>query len=396
VPDTATTTDLIAELTELRSQVSDELTAMASAEDFDPDSREWGELQKRGERTDARLEALRKAQENRQLADEARDKLFRTPAARATEKRDVGEQVVRSEAFRTYLRNGMGGRAHLLDVALEHRALIDSTWMPGEVPRVTSSGPAQRTPLLNALTSVQVSNSSVELFIPPNIPTANNVPEGAQKPEAALSPQVLTVTLQTIAHWVEVTRRAIADESQLRDLLSSSLLKGLYKKAEQDAATAIQGGTYTAVTGSDLLKAIRVAVATVQSQGFDPNAVLINPLDAADLDYIIWGLGGSVTTTGSLFGASIITSPGITAGTAFVGDFTEGAKYLYRGSAQVYVSDSDVGMVAAAPVSNFKRNVLTFLAEMDAFTAITQTDAIVKASVGVTGAASAPRTHAAK
>ena len=59
MPDTATTTDLIAELTELRSQVSDELTAMASAEDFDPDSREWGELQKRGERRDARREALR-------------------------------------------------------------------------------------------------------------------------------------------------------------------------------------------------------------------------------------------------------------------------------------------------------------------------------------------------
>ena len=93
----------------------------------------------------------------------------------------------------------------------------------------------------------------------------------------------------------------------------------------------------------------------------------------------------------------IVPVPSIAAGTAYVGDFNTGVKFLYMGAAQLYVSDSDVGIVAAAAVSNFKRNVLTFLAEMRAKTVIVQAGAIRECTPTppVGGTATAPQTKPA-
>lgn len=372
--------DLIQELTEDRAQVADLMDTMASADDFDPESRDWADLKVRGEHLDKRVSALREAAEHRSSAARLRDMLTRAPAAQGTVTRDVGEQLVRSEAWKTWLRNGGGGRAHLMDVELNRRAVLTSTWFPGQDSRIVADVPARSTPLLDVLSNVQVSSGSVEIVTyQSGAPLAGVVPEGSAKPEATITTAVTPVTLDTLAHWIEVTRQALEDEAMVRDLISGGLLRGVNDKAEALAAGVIQGGTYSTVAGSNMLESIRLGVAQVQTAGFNPNAVLINPADAATLDGIIWGLGsGFPTVTGGIFGLRIVPAAAITAGSAFVGDFNAGAKYLYTGAAQLYVSDSDVGIVAAAAVSNFKRNVITFLAEMRSKTVLVRTEAIVE------------------
>jgi Phage capsid family len=372
--------DLIAELTEERAQLADFAEELASANDFDPESRDWADTKTRGEHLDKRITALREAGEQRAAASRLRDMLTRVPAGRGVATLDVGEQMVRSESWRTYLRNGGGGRAHLMDIELERRAVLTTSFLPAIPDRITAPPPKQQTPLLDVLNNVQVSSGSVQLVTyPAAAPLAGVVPEGTPKPEATITTTTSTITLETLAHWIEVTRQAIADEAMVRDLISGNLMRGVYDKAEASAAAVIQGGTYVAVAGASMLESIRLGVASVQSAGFSPNACLINPVDAASLDGSIWAIGGGFPTiNGTLFGMRLIPAAAITAGTAFVGDFNSGAKFLYMGAAQLYVSDSDVGIVAAAAVSNFKRNVLTFLAEMTCKTALVQPSAIVE------------------
>lgn len=372
--------DLIMELTEQRAQLADYLDQLASADDFAPDSSEWTETKTRGEHLDKRIMALREAEEQRVAASRLRDMLTRAPAAQGKMTQDVGEQIMRAESWRTYLRNGASGRAHLLELELDRRAVLTTSFLPAVPERITAAPPAQQTPLLDVLANVQVSSGSVQLLTyPAAAPLAGVVPEGTPKPEATISTTPSTITLETLAHWIEVTRQAIADEAMVRDLISGNLMRGVYDKAESQAANTIQGGTYATVAGEDMIESLRLGVAQVATAGFTPNAALINPQDWAKLDMAIWGTAGAFPTiSGSLFGVRLISSGAITAGTAFVGDFNAGAKFLYTGAAQLYVSDSDVGIVAAAAVSNFKRNVLTFLAEMTCKTAIVQPAAIAE------------------
>ena len=208
-------------------------------------------------------------------------------------------------------------------------------------------------------------------------PLAGVVPEGSPKPEATITTQVVPVTLDTLAHWIKVTRRALADEAMVRDLISGGLMRGVNDKAEAEAAGVIQGGTYGTVAGDDMLQSVRLGLANVQAAGFRPNAVLINPADAALLDFAIWGFSGNVTTNNSIFGLQVVAANAITAGTAFVGDFVNGAKFLYQGAAQLYVTDSDVSD-GATVTSDFRHNRITFLAEMTAKTVIVQPAAIVE------------------
>jgi Phage capsid family len=395
--------DLLQELTEERAQVADLMDQMVAAEDFDPETnKDWPALKTRGELLDRRVLAMREAAEHRTAASDLRDRLTRAPAGRGTAGPDVGEQLLRCEAWRTWKRNGGGGRAHLMSLELNRRALVTTTTFPGgEGTPIYAQPPTASTPLTGAFGNIQSDNMTIPIMTYGPVPPAGSVAEGAQKPEATLTITPTTVTLDTLAHWVEATRQALANDAFLRDLISNGLMRGVARKAELDAAVALQGGNYgTPVVGADMLESVRLGVAQVQSKGYTPNGIVINPADAASLDFAIWGYGGGVGISGSVFGIPVIPVGGLVAGTAFVGDFKTGAAFIYMSGVQLYVSDSDVGIVAAAPVSNFKRNVITFLAEQFSKSVIVNPDAIAEctptAALGTRGGAGGPTQQPAR
>ena len=196
-------------------------------------------------------------------------------------------------------------------------------------------------------------------------PTAAVVPEGTAKPEAAFTVTPRSAALDTIAHWVQITRQALEDASYIRSLIENKLRRGLLNKAETDMAAALVAATLPAATGADLLTAIRVGIGKVEAAGFTPNAVALNPADYAALDVSVMGatVGGPVQQQ-TFWGLRAVAVGAIAAGTAYVGDFSTGATLFDRGVTNVFLSDSHASL--------FISNILVILAEARLKSAVTE------------------------
>ncbi len=369
------------ELVEKRQQLSDDMDNIVQNEDFDPEGEEFRSLQANAEKLEKQIAAVSKSIELRAAADGLAHRMGRATPVAASDGEDIGAQLIASERFQSWKRAGASGRAKLMEIPLR-RALITTAQAPIRPDRVYAAAPAQQATLLSVLNRIQVSSGSVEVVTYPSAdPLAGVVPEGTEKPEAALAISVSTVNLQTIAHWIEATRQVIEDENRLRDFISNSLLRGVTDKAEALGAAVIAGGTgYGLANAPTMIEAIRIAIAQVNSAGFRPTGILLNPLDAASLDYEVWsatngGSGGS----GSIWGTPVIPNGAIASGTAYVADFGVAFHHYFRGTADLFVSDSDVGLDG---ISNFKRNIITFLAEYRAATAVIRPEACSKATAG--------------
>lgn len=363
-----------------RAELAEHITILAEADDFDPTADDWAKAQSRAEQLDRQLEGISKARERSADFDRIRTTFGAPPAPEMDQMTDIGDALVRSQAFRTYVRGGATGSHRLMDVPLNLRATLTMSSFPSVKDRIVAAEPRRQNPLLNALNRQQVSSNSVEVVTyPAAAPLAGVVAEGALKPEAAITIAVSTVTLETLAHWKEATRQLIEDEARMRDFISANLIRGVTDKAEAQAAAVITGGTYVPAAGDTMAEALRVAVANVQSAGYSPNGILINPIDAAALDISVWTVStGAPSMNGSIWGVPLIPVGAVAAGSAYVGDFDAAVDFLYRSGVQLYVTDSDVNSVDFS--SNFKKNIITFLAEMRAKAVITRPEAISKAT----------------
>jgi HK97 family phage major capsid protein len=200
-------------------------------------------------------------------------------------------------------------------------------------------------------------------------PMAAVVPEGTAKPEAAFTVTPKTAALETLAHWVQITRQALEDASYIKSLIESKLRRGLINKAESSMAAAIDAAITQTAVNADLLAAIRVGIGKVEAAGFNPNAIVLNPADYALLDVSVMG----VTTAGpvqnsSIWGLRTVAAAAIPAGKAYVGDFQSGATLFDRGVTNVFLSDSHASL--------FISNILVILAEARLKSAVTEPNAI--------------------
>jgi HK97 family phage major capsid protein len=310
---------------------------------------------------------------------------------READLRGWGELFVESDAFQNYVGAGTSARVELPGgietreasfAALETRAPIATT--DGiVVPYIyTPRGPAVTSPLIDVCGHVSTNSNAVSwVQWTPNPPAAAGVvAEGTAKPEAAMTATPTSDTLDTIAHWKEITRQALEDIPQIRSIVETRLRQGIARKVEQDVVTALVGATIPPATGSaaagdTLLGQIRVGLATVQSNGYTPNAVLLHPMDAADIDLAVMGgtMLGPVQTRAP-WGLRVVTSPDLTPGTAYVGDFSTGVVIFDRGTTSVYLSDSHA--------DNFIKNVLLLLAEIRALVTVPEPQAMAECTVG--------------
>lgn len=287
-----------------------------------------------------------------------------------------GESFTSSPQFQNYDGHGSSGR---VDVAgLFERAAIDSTWVDVPPAKFTPVEQTFTTPLLGVIGRERVSTNSVEWTGYGRTAPAAVVAEGALKPEADLTPYTGAAALETIAHWKGITRQALEDIPRIQSIIEGALRRGVLQKLEQNATTALTTDTdIPAAEGPDLLAAIRVGMATVQSAGYSsPNAVLLNPLDFAELDIAIMsGTVNGPAVGSSYWGMRAIAVASLPAGTAYVGDFKTALTMFERGQAAVYMTDSHADY--------FLRNTLVILAETRALSVVTQPDAAVKVSATV-------------
>lgn len=291
-----------------------------------------------------------------------------------SEFRTAGEAFVGSDEFRSY--NGSGSSAR---VNVELRATIDSTTEPGSawlVPnRLVAPSARFSTSLLDVFNRIIVSSNVVDVVKTGIAPEAEVVAEGGLKPEATLVSTVESKSLDTVAHYVNATRQTLEDSSALRGWIDGQLLQGVYRKLNSLAAAALTGATLPAATGADLLSAIRIGIGKVEDAGFAPTAIVLNSADYAALDVDMVGktLDGD-RMRGSYWGLPVVSSSAVTAGTAYVGDFSAGSAFFDRNVASVYVTDSHD--------ANFVSNIITILGEARAAAEIINANAFAACSVG--------------
>ena len=288
----------------------------------------------------------------------------RTTSMVAAPERTWGQGWVESDAFRTY--RGVGQSAPFeLAGYLETRAVVTTAQLaiPHQV-LPPSELAATRTPLLELVNRVTVGTGVVDWVEIGADPVAAVVAEGAAKPEAAFTMTPKTAALDTIAHWMQITRQALDDAPYMRSLIEGKLRRGLLAKAEADMAAALVAATLPATAGASLLAAIRAGIGIVEAAGYQPNAVVLNPADFAALDVDVMGTTDTGPVRGqSFWGLTPVAVASQPAGTATVGDYTEGATLFDRGVSNVFVTDSHASL--------FISNILVILAEARLKSAVT-------------------------
>lgn len=200
------------------------------------------------------------------------------------------------------------------------------------------------------------------------------------KPESALAYSTQTATVRTMAHWIPVTNRMLADAPAIRSIIDGRLLFGLQQRLQ---AQVVSGDG----TGENITGILNSAGIGVVSKGSDSvidalykgrtlvnwtglgraNAYVLNPTDWQTIrlsrETTITGVnpGGylfgppSLSGAETLWGSPVVLDPNIPVGTGLVGDFSQGATLF----------DREQGAVRVGTVNDqFIRNMQTILAEL--------------------------------
>lgn len=201
------------------------------------------------------------------------------------------------------------------------------------------------------------------------------------KPESAMTLEVVSTTVKTIAHWIPITKRAASDAPQVRSLIDTFLRYGLEEELEDQELNGAGTGenfegigtavTQTVGSAGTSIDAIVDAIQTVRFTGRrSPDAMVINPLDWYSADfllakdgvtggYLIGDPRASVDQLNQLWGLRVVVTDAQPENTALVGDFRWAMRWAREG-VSISVSDSHSDF--------FIRNLLAILGERrDAF-----------------------------
>lgn len=201
------------------------------------------------------------------------------------------------------------------------------------------------------------------------------------KPESTLAYSVQTANVQTLAHWIPVTNRMLADAPAIRGIINGRLLLGLDLVLESQIVSG--NGV-----GSNLTGILSTAGINIQGKGSDneldaifkartqivlngkgrPGAVLLHPNDwqairlarenaaTGTLGAYLMGPPSQVGPT-TVWGIPVVESQALTANTGLIGDFEMGCTLFDREQAAIRVGTID---------QQFVRNMQTILAELRA------------------------------
>lgn len=314
---------------------------------------------------------------------------------REIEAKGLASQVLEDEAFKEFMAKGYGtsrsqfGASPKVEVALKTLITGLSSTSGGALvvndrkPIIDQGVSYRALTLIDIITVGETASDSVE-YVRQGTHTNNAAPVleatstaggVGNKPESAMALSVVTEIVETIAHWLPATRRALADAGQLRTLIETFLRYGLMEELEDQMING--SGATPNLTGlsnvsgltaqafdTDLFTTYRKARRKVRTTGkATPTAFLMNPTDWEVLDLMkdnearyYYG-GPSVMGTPRMWGLPVVECEGCTAGTAYTADFKMAVLWM-REQANILVSDSHSDF--------FIHNMIAILAEMRA------------------------------
>lgn len=219
---------------------------------------------------------------------------------------------------------------------------------------------------------------------------ATSASDGA-KPESAVALAVASEIVETIAHWIPITRRAASDARGimqyideflrwgLRDALNDQIINGTGTTPQLRGLDDLSG-TQTQAFDTDILTTTRKARTLVRTVGkATPTAYVMSPENWEEIDLLqdnearyFFG-GPSRVGTPVLWGLPVVEEEAVAADQGFVGDWRMGVIFD-RQQTQVYMTDSHSDF--------FVRNILVLLAEMRVAIAWLRPAAFVEMTLG--------------
>ena len=345
-------------------------------------------------------EALVGMNEAKARLDELEQKIARKGADDETRPRSIGEQVLAADEMKAFL----ASRASRGRASVEVKAIITSLTtdamgsagdliVPDRLPGILAPG-QRRLTVRDLLTPGRTSSTSVQYVKETGFTNAAaTVSEttGALKPQSDIKFDIATSSVTTIAHWVLATRQILDDAPMLQSYIDGRLRYGLALVEENQLLNGGGTGTdlngiYTQATAFTApitipapvtrIDVLRLAVLKSALAELPTTGAVLHPADWASIEllkettgaYLIGNPQGALAPT--LWSLPIVATQAIAQGNFLTGAFRLGAQIFDRWDARVEISTEDD--------QNFRKNLVTILAEERLALAVYRPEAFVK------------------
>ena len=281
-----------------------------------------------------------------------------------------GHAFVKSEAYSNFI-SGRATKASFTKAAAS--PVLEGT-LPG-AQRLGVIGSAVAMGVVGvrgAFGKINVSTNMVEFpQLKAWVNSADEIAEGAQKPESKAEFDIVRCPIETIPHFIRISKQLAEDATAVADfindlmdtgldsvvdskLLSSTSMKGLFTAGNYIAHGLSQGA------GDTNLDLIRKSASAIRTAGYAPDIVILNPTDydaimsvkTTDGAYIM--VNPASDSMPKLWGLDVVLSSNMAQGSFLVGDSRQ-AKVLDRqlNTVEMFEQDGD----------NVQKNLITIRAE---------------------------------
>lgn len=355
-------------------------------------------------------------------------------------KGSMGERFAQNKAYKAWMKQvapnghipesakGLNSPAFQVDMPFEKKAVLTgaSATSGGAFIQNDDTGiyvPMGRKPLkLRDLISVRSTNSDTVEFVqqtakvtqaagvaeatsaaaPTVVTTATGTPlvytstvtnnaGGGYKPEGAMTFVKVSTPVETVAVWVPVTKRALADAAQLRGIIDQELRDSLMDEIETNilfgqatpdfVGVAETTGILTQSFSTSILTTARKAITNLATNGLEasPTAFVVAPADWEAVELALFAAAPYLPYQQSMWRIPVVESQYLTAGTAYLGNWKQAVMWD-RQQVTISVSDSHADF--------FIRNLVAVLAEARAAFGVLKPKSFVEIATAATASGS--------
>lgn len=301
--------------------------------------------------------------------------------------KSIGEKFTESANYKAFSANTRDVRGARHIVSTKNDSPTVSTVSPA-ISRNTIAAPYQLAGIWgapeqqliveNLIPHIPVSSSAVEYLKHTGFTNnAGVVAEGAAKAESTFEFDLATANVVTIAHWTKITEQLAADAPAVTAYINAKMMYGLQLKVDNQiisgTGTSTQLGGFlksgnhtdyssavTIPTGANLMDFALLIKTKLDTLGYPPKVLLLNPADWAGLAllkdtqkrYLLGGPAG--VTTKSLWGLPVETTASVPSGKYVMADFALGSTIYDR---------QEVALEIDRECDDFRKNLLTIRVE---------------------------------
>lgn len=317
--------------------------------------------------------------------------------------RSMGEAVVQSEgleaAAANFARGGRGSFSVDVQAAVVTTQSDSSDGYPVEPDRVgTVMLPHRRMTIRQLFTQGRTSSNAIEYARQTGFTNnAAGVQENPSdpKPESAITYELVSTPIVTIAHWIPASKQALADVMQLQTDIDNELRYGLALREEAQLLNGSGSGVNingvntqatafsnpgVSVESQTKIDTLRIAMLQVALAEYSADGIVLNPIDWAEIEllkdsqYRYLFANPQAMAGPTLWGLPVVATQSQAQEDFLVGAFQLGATIYDREDATVTISTEDR--------DNFVKNMVTILAEERLALAVKRPEAFVRGDFG--------------